>query len=139
MSNNSLTDAIIKKIEFLPTIVPEQIIPTNGPFKKSSYFLIVRLVTKSFAKMTIYPLNNNKILKLTFTGFNIQTGIIKETVKKLNAFKIVHTSGLNTLRGKSYYECYLNLSFNHVQYIGLKRALDKIKNKFEDINIVEIS
>jgi hypothetical protein len=138
MSNKFLTDASIKKREELFTMFQNFFVITKGKFKKYSYLLMIRLLTKTFAKLTIYPLNKDRILKVIFIGFDIQNKMVEETIKELRNFKIIHTSGLTTLGNKSYYECYLDLSFNEEDYKDLKSTLDKIKNIFEDIKIVEI-
>ena len=139
MSKRLLTDAFIKKKEDFLNLFPNLLKNTEGTFKDSSYILIVRLLTKIFAKLTIYPLNRSKILKLIFIGFDFQDIMIEETIKKLKEFNIIHTSGLTSLGDKSYYECYLDLSFIDKDYKDLQSVLDKIKNIFEDIRIEEIN
>jgi len=138
MSNKFLTDAIIKKKEDFLSLFPTLFINKKGKFRETSFILIVRLLTKTFAKLTIYPLNKNKILKIIFIGFDIQNKLVEEAIKKLKIFSIIHTSGLTTLGDKSYYECYLDLSLTDEDYKDLKSVLDTIKNIFEDIKIVEI-
>ncbi|TFG16481.1 MAG: hypothetical protein EU531_06365 [Promethearchaeota archaeon] len=138
MSDKALTDAVIKKKEEVLAIFQNFFLAFKGKFKDSSYILIVRLLTKTYAKLTIYPLNKDRILKIIFIGFDIKNIKIEETIKELRNFKIIHASGLTTLGNKSYYECYLDLSLGDEDYKDLKRNLDKIKNIFEDIKIVEI-
>jgi hypothetical protein len=139
MSKKFLTDAFIKKREEFLTLFPDLLKNAKVRFKDSSYVLIVRLITKIFAKLTIYPLNKSKILKLIFNGFDIQNTLIEETIKELKDFKIIHASGLTSLGDKSYFECYLDLRLDDEDYKDLKFLLEKNKNKFEDIRIVEIN
>jgi len=138
MPDKTLTDALIKKKDELLVIFQNFFMTVKGKFKDSSYILIIRLLTKTFAKITIYPLNKDKVLKIMFIGFDIQDTKVEETIKELRNFKMIHTSGLTTLGNKSYYECYLDVSLGDEDYKDLKRNLDKIKNIFEDIKIVEI-
>lgn len=138
MPDKFLTDAIIKNKQDFMTSFPNIFIASKGKFKACSYVLIIRLITRIFTKFTIYPLNKNKILKITFIGFNIQDNYVEKSIKELKKYRIIHTSGLISLRDKSYYECYLELSIDDEDYKDLKILLDKIKNIFEDIKIVEI-
>ena len=138
MQEKFLTDAIIKKRQDFLTFIPSNFIDTKGKFRDCSYVLIIRLFTRIFAKLTIYPLYRDKIVKIVFIGFDIQDKFIKESIKELKKFKIIHTSGLTSLGDNSYYECYLDLSINDKDYNDLNSVLDNFKNIFEDIKIVEI-
>ncbi len=138
MSREILTDAIIKKNVGSTIIFPNLSLSDVKIFQNYPYILIIQLFTKNFAKLTIYPLSRETVLKVIFTGFNIQNKEIEEIIKKLQNFKIIHTSGLTSIDHKRYYECYLDLSLDDLKYKDLKSALDKIKNIFEDIKIVEI-
>jgi hypothetical protein len=136
MPKEYLTDAIIKRNSEALNIFPYA--SQNSLFEDFPYILIIRLLSKKFAKLTIYPINRDKILKVIFTGFSIQSKVMEELIKKLKSFGIIHTSGITSIGDKLYYECYLDLSLNDTIYKDLKNVLDKIKKIFDDINIVEI-
>ena len=138
MSEIFLTDGIIKKKGDILSILPNCLFTLRGKFNECPYILIVRLSTKTFAKLTIYPLNRDRVLKINFLGFDIQDKDVKGIIKQLKNFSIIHTSGITILGKKSYYECYLELCIDDEDYIDLKNVLDKIKNVFEDIKIEEI-
>lgn len=138
MSEIFLTDGIIKKKREILAVFPSYPFTLKGKFNEYPYILIVQLITKTFAKLTIYPLNRDRVLKIIFLGFDIQNKTVKGIINQLKNFGIIHTSGITILGKKSYYECYIELCFGDKDYKDLKNVLDKIKNVFEDIKIEEI-
>jgi hypothetical protein len=138
MSKKFLTDAIIENKGEFTNYFPYFFFNTKDKFKDYPNILMVRLLTKKFAKLTIYPLKSTKIIKLVLAGFDFQNKMIQNVIKKLKKYNIIHTSGLTSLGKRPYYECYLDLSFSDKDYKDLKIVLDNVKNIFEDIKIVEI-
>ncbi|MBA7501097.1 hypothetical protein ES704_03859 [subsurface metagenome] len=106
---------------------------------KYSYLLIVKSETTRFAKLTIYPIKKENVIKVTLTGLNQIDEYIENFSMKLHEYEIIHSSGLVLVEGKLFFECYLNLSLGDEKYKDLKTLLDKNKNKFKDIKIEEIS
>jgi len=106
---------------------------------KFSNLLIIKSETTRFAKLTIYPINKEKVLKVTLTGLNQIDEHIENFSMNLHKYEIIHSSGLVLVEGKIFFECYLNLSLGEEKYKDLKKLLDKNKNKFKDIKIEEIS
>ena len=106
---------------------------------KYGYLLIVKSETTRFAKLTIYPIKKEKVLKVTLTGLKPIDEHIENFSMKLHEYEIIHSSGLVLVKGKIFFECYLNLSLGDEKYKDLKTLLDKNKNKFKDIKIEEIS
>ena len=106
---------------------------------KYRYLLIVKLETTRFAKLTIYPISNEKILRVTLTSLNPIDEHIENFSMELHEYEIIHSSGLVFVEGNLFFECYLNLSLGDEKYKDLKMLLDKNKNKFKDIKIEEIS
>ncbi|MBY9003014.1 MAG: hypothetical protein KGD73_03500 [Candidatus Lokiarchaeota archaeon] len=111
----------------------------NKLFQKSQFILVIQSNSKDFSKFMIYPLNVNKILKITVSN-------VKEIVKELEQFysilkdfNIIHNTGLTVRKDIFVVEIYLNLRFSDSKYKDLKTSLDKIKNKYIDIDIEEIS
>ncbi|MEJ2293723.1 MAG: hypothetical protein P8Y23_03050 [Candidatus Lokiarchaeota archaeon] len=138
MSEIFLTDGIIKKKRDILAIFPSCPFTLKSKFNIYPYILIVQLLTKTFAKLTIYPLNRDRVLKIIFRGFDIQNKNVEIFINQLKNFGIIHTSGITILGKKFYYECYLEKWFDDEDYKDLKNVLDKIKNVFEDIKIEEI-
>ncbi len=106
---------------------------------KYGYLLIVKSETTRFAKLTIYPINKEKVLKVTLTGLTPIDEHIENFSMKLHEYEIIHSSGLVLVEGKLFFECYLNISLDEEKSKDLKTLLDKNKNKFKDIKIEEIS
>jgi hypothetical protein len=138
MSKEFLTDAIIENKVKIANYFPYILFKTKGKFEEYSNILVIRLLTKKFAKFSIYPLKSTKIVKIILIGFDFQNKMIQHTIKKLKNYNIIHTSGLTSLKKRSYYECYLDISMSDKDYKYLKSDLDNVKNIFEDIKIVEI-
>lgn len=102
------------------------------------FLLIVQSTIENSIKLSIYPLKNEKIIKLTFSGFNFSNEIIDEISKILKNYQIVHTSGVLLIEKQLFYECYLNLSLSEIKAKELNTSLEKIKNIFKEIKIEEI-
>ena len=111
----------------------------NKLFQKDQYILIIQANTKDFSRLMIYPINVNKILKITLSSFKEFVENLDIIFSFLKNFNIIHNSGL-TLRDDIFIvELYLKLRFSDSKYKDLKTSLDKIKNKHIDIDIEEIS
>ena len=106
-------------------------------FVFSSAFLNV--FNRKVEKGVIYPIKKEKVLKVTLTGLKPIDEHIENFSMKLHEYEIIHSSGLVLVKGKIFFECYLNLSLGDEKYKDLKTLLDKNKNKFKDIKIEEIS
>ncbi len=102
------------------------------------YILIVQSTIENSIKLSIYPLKNKKITKVTFSGFDFSNEIVDDISKILQNFQVIHTSGALIIKKQLFYECYLNLSLDDVKFEELKASLDKIKNIFKEIIIEEI-
>ena len=139
MNEKNLTTAYIKQIKERPEVSIK--IPL-GDIKNSDncpFLLVIQSKFKNSIKLTIYPINKEKIIKLNLSGLNIPNEIFEELTKILQNFQIIHTSGFLLKEGKLLYECYLNLNFPENKSEDLKTALEKIKNIFKEIKLQEIS
>jgi len=139
MKNPSLTVAQIKEIDESFNLNLNISLLHIKEKHKYSYLLIIKSETTRFAKLTIYPINKEKVLKVTLTGLTPIDEHIENFSMKLHEYEIIHSSGLVLVEGKLFFECYLNLSLGDEKYKDLKTLLDKNKNKFKDIKIEEIS
>ncbi len=106
--------------------------------KNSQYLLIIQSSTQKCVKTIIYPLNKEKIIKISLSGKNVSDEVLEDLSKLLQNYEIIHTSGLLVKRKHIFYECYLNLRLTDSKSKDLKVSLDKIRNIFKEIKIVEI-
>ena len=133
-----LTEAYVQRITDLPkTTLKISLIDIKDP-EEYPFLLIVQSTIENSIKLSIYPLKNEKIIKLTFSGFNFSNEIIDEISKILQNYQIVHTSGVLLIEKQLFYECYLNLSISEIKAKELNTSLEKIKNIFKEIKIEEI-
>jgi len=111
----------------------------NNLFQKDQYILIIQANIKDFSRFMIYPINVDKILKITVSSLKDIAEDLKLISSVLKNFKIIHNSGLTVRNDLFIIEIYLKLRFSDSKYKDLKTSLDKIKNKHIDIDIEEIS
>ena len=88
---------------------------------------------------SVYPLNKDKIIKLSLSGLKISAKIMNDLSKILQNFPIIHSSGFLRIKNYFLYECYLDLNFSEHKSEDLKISLDTIKNRFKEIKLEEIS
>ncbi|MFX0024851.1 MAG: hypothetical protein ACFE8M_00430 [Candidatus Hermodarchaeota archaeon] len=139
MKKDTLTNAIIKEnldpfelnlTQLLSEVKDSQICP---------YLLIIKSNTEKYVKLTIYPIQYQKIIKLTLKGVNILYKDIEILSKRLQKYNIIHTTGLVSKSKNVIYECYLDLRKIDIKYNELEKSLEKIKSIFKDIKIEELS
>ncbi|MFX1315891.1 MAG: hypothetical protein ACFE9T_08515 [Promethearchaeota archaeon] len=139
MNNTNLTTAYIKRIRDISDISINLSLLDIKNIDTCSFLLIVQSHFEKFAKLTIYPINKEKIIKLSLSGLNVSNEIFEVLSKILHKFQIIHTSGLLLKEKQLLYECYLNLNFSEKKSEDLKTSIDKIKNRFKEIKLEEIS
>ena len=134
----NLTKAHIQQIDTISNAVLKISLLDIKDIESYPYLLIIQSIIEDSIKLSIYPLKNKKITKITFSGFNFSNEIIDDISSILQNFQVIHTSGVLIIKKQLFYECYLNLSISDVKIIDLKASLDKIKNIFKEIIIEEI-
>jgi len=139
MKNPNLTSAEIKKIGKSSALDFSSSLSHIEDIEKYRNVLIIKSETSRFAKFTIYPINREKVLKVTLLDLINIDESIEIFSRELQKFDIIHSSGLVLLNRKIFFECYLDLSLDGEKYKGLKIFLDKNKNKFKDIKVEELS
>jgi len=139
MKNPNLTSAQIKKRGKSSDLDITTSLSHIREIEKCKNLLIIKSETTRYAKFTVYPINREHILKIIFKGLTHIDENIEIFSKKLQKYKIIHSSGLVLIDGKMYFECYLDLSLDDEKYKDLKIFLDKNKSKFKDIKIEELS
>ena len=139
MNSPNLTNASIYKSKNASDITLNNFLRDLDDLKKKSpYILIIQSTAKSCTRLTIYPINQEKIIKVSICGTGISDTLIEDLSNTLKDFDLIHTSGL-LIKGKELnFECYLNLSLSDTKSKDLKNSLNKIRNIFKVINIEEI-
>ncbi|MFW9999915.1 MAG: hypothetical protein ACFE9Q_05595 [Candidatus Hodarchaeota archaeon] len=134
----NLTKAHIQHINSITEAILKISLSNIKDIEKNPFLLIVESTIENSIKVSIYPLKKEKIIKITFSGFNFSKDLIDEISRILQDFQVIHTSGVLLIKDQLFYECYLNLSLIEPKIIDLKASLDKIKNIFKEIKIEEI-
>jgi len=133
-----LTKAYIQRIiDVSKTILKISLLDIKN-LENYPFLLIIQSTIENSIKLSVYPLKKDKIIKITFTGFNFSNDIFDEISKILQNFQVIHTSGVLLIAKQLFYECYLNLSLAEIKGKDLKVSLEKIKNIFKEIKIEEI-
>ncbi|NHJ21915.1 MAG: hypothetical protein EAX91_13290 [Candidatus Lokiarchaeota archaeon] len=139
MENPNLTSARITKIgESSDLEITTSLTHIDG-IKNYKHVLTIKSETTHYAKFTVYPIKNEKVLKVTLIGLTQIDENIEIFSRELQKYNIIHSSGLVLLDGRIYFECYLDLALDDEKSNDLKIFLDKNKSKFKDIRIEELS
>ena len=139
MKNPNLTFAQIKKIGKSLDLDITTSLSHIEEIVNYRNLLIIKSETSKYAKFSVYPINREKLIKVILAGLTQIDEYIESFSRKLQKYKIIHSSGLIFIDGEIYFECYLDLSLDDEEYKGLKIFLDKNKSKFKDIKIEELS
>ena len=139
MKDSDLTSAQIKEINSPQTPNIELSLTHIDNIENYNNLLIIRSETNRYTKITIYPIEKQKIIKLTIRGLKKNDKYIEAFSKKLQEYGIIHSTGLVMIEGLLFLECYINLSLNEEKYKDLKIYLDKNKKNIKDIRIMEIT
>jgi len=139
MNRDILTNAVIKRNLDPFELNLTQLLSEVRDSRISPYLLIIQSNTENYVKLTIYPIQHQKIIKLTLKGLNILYKDIEILSKRLQKYNIIHTTGLVSKSKNVIYECYLDLRKIDTKYNELEKSLEKIKSIFKDIKIEELS
>ena len=101
------------------------------------FILVIQAVIENNIKLSIYPLKEGKITKVSLSGFNLSDENFQELTRILRERKVIHTSGVILIHQRLFYECYLIVSETEEKSKDLKTSFNKIKN-IEEIKIEEI-
>ncbi|MDX1798475.1 MAG: hypothetical protein R3255_07490 [Candidatus Lokiarchaeia archaeon] len=134
----NLTKAKIQRINDISGIKFKLSLLDIKDLKHNPFLLIIQSTIENSIKLTIYPLNKEKILKVTFSTNDFSKEMFDKISDILQNYQIIHTSGVLIIENQFYYESYLNLNLNEAKETGLNDSLNKIKNIFKQIIIEEI-
>ncbi|MFX1455730.1 MAG: hypothetical protein ACFFDB_10185 [Promethearchaeota archaeon] len=138
MEKTTLTNAYIQQINELTKANLNIPIKSFKGLIEGEYLLIVQSYIENSIKLAIYPINKDKIIKISLCSLKLSKRMLKEISKILQKFQVIHTSGFLKIENQLIYECYLDLRFSDKKSVDLQNSLDNIKTTFEKINIEEI-
>ena len=138
MENSNITNAHIQQINKLTYTNLKIPITSFKSLKDCEYLLIVQSFIENSIKLAIYPINKDKIIKVSLCSLKLSKKILKEISKITQKFQVIHTSGFLKIKNRLLYECYLNLKFSEKKSKDLKTSLEKTKNIFKKVKIEEI-
>ena len=138
MENSNITNAYIQQINEFTYANLKIPIASFKILDDCEYLLVVQSFIENSIKLAIYPINKDKIIKVSLCSLKLSKKILKEISKILQKFQVIHTSGFLKLEKQLLYECYLNLRFSEKESKDLKTSLERIKNIFEKVKIEEI-
>jgi hypothetical protein len=139
MKSYKLTSAKIQNINDLSKTNLNISLLDIKELKNFPFLLIIQSTIENSIKLSIYPIKKEKIIKLTFLGFNFSSEVFNEISKILQNIEVIHTSGVLLIAKQLFYELYLNLSLSETKGLELKASLEKLKNIFKEIKIEEIA
>lgn len=139
MDNPNITNAFIQSIDdFSETNLKISLSKVKG-LTDNQNLLVIQSTIENSIKLSIYPINKDKITKVSFYGLKLSKKVLKEISKILQKFRVIHSSGFLKIKKLLFYECYLNLNLSEKKRSEeLKSSLDKIKNIFQHVKIEEI-
>jgi len=138
MENSNITNAYIQQInEFTYANLKIPIVSFKS-LNDCEYLLIVQSFIENSIKLAIYPINKDKIIKVSLSSLKLSKKILKEISKIIQKYQVIHTSGFLKIENQLLYECYLNLRFSEKKSKDLKNSLEKTETIFTKVKIEEI-
>ena len=118
--------------EILPVILSDKSLIRD--LSKNSY-LLISSVNSEFTKLSIYPIEHEKVLKIIFSGTKLNPLSISQitNIFSKSNLKIIHTSGLVFVRNIYLYEIYL-IDFNN----EINLIEEKINNERDNFGLDSI-
>jgi hypothetical protein len=139
MDGSNITNAFIQSIEDFSQINLSISLSKFKGLNENHNLLIIQSTIENSIKLSLYPINKEKITKVSLYGLKLSKKVLKEISKILQKFQVIHTSGFLKIKKELFYECYLNLNLSEKERSeDLKSSLDKIKSIFKHVKIEEI-
>jgi len=110
--------------------------------ESSKYFLIIQSYTKSFLKITLYPIGKKRIIKIQIYDSETTKNKVNTLKHILGDLEIIHTTGLILEKKELSYECYLNNNIDELylpEKKDLLKRINKLKKMFKFLKIEEIT
>jgi len=137
MNEINLTNAYVQRVkDFKKSKLKIPILDIKD-LDQFPFILVIQAVIENNIKLSIYPLKEGKITKVSLSGFNLSDENFQELTRILRERKVIHTSGVILIHQRLFYECYLIVSETEEKSKDLKTSFNKIKN-IEEIKIEEI-
>jgi hypothetical protein len=138
MDNSKITTAFIQGFDGLTNLNLQLSVDQIKSLNDCKYLLVIQSIIEKSIKLTVYPVNKNKIIKVSLFGLKLSKKTLKKISKILHKYEVIHSSGILKIKNSLMYECYLNLNLTEKQSEDLGSSLDKIKNIFNHVTIEEI-
>jgi hypothetical protein len=138
MDNSKITTAFIQRFDGLTNLNLQLSLDQIKSLNDCKYLLVIQSIIEKSIKLTLYPVNKSKIIKVSLFGLKLSKKTLKEISKILQKYEVIHSSGLLKIKNSLMYECYLNLSLTEKQSEDLNSSLEKINNIFKKVKIEEI-
>ncbi len=138
MENSNITNAYIQQINEFTYANLKIPIASFKSLNDCEYLLIVQSFIENSIKLAIYPINKDKIIKVSLSSLKLSKKILKEISKIIQKYQVIHTSGFLKIENQLLYECYLNLRFSEKKCKDLKNSLEKTETIFTKVKIEEI-
>lgn len=138
MNKDTTTNAQIKKIK---KSLLRKFSLTNYEaqrFQSFNYLLIIKSLTKKSIRITLYPLENRDVLKLTIKAPNDHENMFLKVSEFLKLYEIIHAPGLIEINSNFLLECYIKGRFNTQELNHLYVFLENIKTPNTFLNIEKI-
>lgn len=117
-------------------------IPVKSKLKSEKYLLIIHSFTKTCLKISIYPIKQQKILKLKLTVNALSKDYGEQILRFLRSFEIIHSTGIVSKNGKYFIECYINTDLQELKRIKFEELSTSgrdVKNLIESVDVEEIT
>ena len=137
MNEINLTNAYVQRVKDFKKSKFKVPILDIKDLDQFPFILIIQSVIENNIKLSIYPLKEGKITKVSLSGFNLSDENFQDLSSILRECKVIHTSGVILIHQRLFYECYLIVSENEEKSKDLKTSFNKIKT-IEEIKIEEI-
>lgn len=138
MENSKITNAFIQRLDGLSNVNLRLSMDQIKNLNDCKYLLVIQSIIENSIKLVVYPVNRNKIIKVSLFGLNLSKKTLKEISKILQKYEVIHSSGILKIKKHLLYECYLNLDLSEKKSKDLNLLLGKIKNIFKQVKIEEI-
>ncbi|MHA2397417.1 MAG: hypothetical protein ACXADU_00830 [Promethearchaeota archaeon] len=138
MDNSKITTAFIQRFDGLTNLNLQLSLDQIKSLNDCKYLLVIQSIIEKSIKLTVYPVNKSKIIKVSLFGLKLSKKTLKTISKILQKYEVIHSSGILKIKNSLTYECYLNLSLTEKQSEDLNSSLNKIKNIFKQVKIEEV-
>jgi 2-C-methyl-D-erythritol 4-phosphate cytidylyltransferase len=104
----------------------------------AKHFLVVSTSGKSFAKMMVYPLSEDAVIKLTIEGEKISDDVLVALSDLSSRMTVIHSSGFTFVKNRLKYEIYIAKTLTLEQFQDVQSELMQLEG-IESVILEEIT